>query len=807
MSGSFDFFNYNFSGLVSIFAALVGMAYPLIHQAIQRVDTMYESTSLAGYVQRQRPIKLFNVSLIASIAFAITIPFLLRLFEGYEILCLRLSVAHSIVTLILLLSVVMLYHFLQITVRPSEMLEYIKKNPDGGKPSGALIYVAQIARFASQRNDKNLYLEASGYIAHVMVSMRRDNLKYEDFPVEARETLLNLSQYFAEKPTGLMSHSTLLSSIFFDIDGYYPFSDEDFCYIWRTLDLVLQSGNESFLLSYWTFADQYYRFVLRNYYFHHSNDGDVNQYHKRYKDLHTMLGSLLVYNRRFSLLKTIMYFSNEEPPSYYLVPSSFSAIHESLIGFCKQAQIPFGMAHSYLMIGMTSDVNCDRDILATAYRYHAILTVRLFTINDYFVYSHSKEVPEVIDSKIEDIERDIQITNRLLSYIKEYYVSSNLDECLPTVPKQSDVEDLVNRYITKCYDKIKEIKNTHEIDYNKISYIKEHMILAAGNSLHLPGSEDVEIVDAKMLVLQPIIQWTFPINTEIVETGTYTNASNLPELIVERLNNQLWNAYNSIFIRTVPIVEYDIDFRDVKHALDKLGIDDTYAVISLGVYFGTFDALYSKEGDPFEWDGDKMFYHKVRFYSVPSSSQSLIVMKKNDVPFHTIEINTDTELHEIGTGLGLYSNIDSIQEINEDQFVLKTKRCVNLHFKDLLRYVRINIKHYSDKHWDIDRINKEVWKRNPYEIIEKLRNMNAEELMKKVMACFPGHSDNSIKVGDIFLPQHVAAYCNISPLQAREVLDMLCDAEYLVYEDASDTRVAGYHLTDKGYTFYSKSRK
>lgn len=807
MSNAFDFFNYNFSGLVSIFAALVGMAYPLIHQAIQRVDTMYESTSLAGYVQRQWPIQLFNIALIISIIFAITIPFLLRLFIGDEIVCLCFAVVHSIVTLVLLLSVVMLYHFLQITIRPSDMLEYIKKHPDGGKPAGALLYIAQIAKFASERNDTNLYFDASSHIAHVMVLMRRNNLKYESFPVEAREALLKLTQYFAEKPNGLMSHSTLLSSIFFDNDGYYPFSDGEFCYIWRTLDIVLQSGNESFISGYWTFADQYYRFVLRNYYSQHYNDGDVRQYHVRYKDLHTMLGSLLVYNKRFALLKTIMYFSNEEPPSYHLVPSSFEDIHESLVNFCKQAQFPFGLAHSYLMIGMTSDVNCDNDILATAYRYHAILTVRLFTINDYFVFSQSKIVPEVTESKIEDIEKDIQITNRLLAYIREYYATSILDECMTFVPKQTDVEGLVNQYIAKCNDKIKEIKNTHEIDYNKVSYIKENMIRAAENSLHIPDSADVTIEEANAVVLQPIIQWNLPINTEIVESGTYTNASNLPELIVERLNSLLWNAYNSIFLRTIPIVNYDIDFRDVKHAIDKLGIDDSYAVVSLGVYFGTFDTLYDKEGDPFEWDGDQMYYHNIRFFGVPSSSQSLIVLKKNDVPYHTIEANTDVEFDEVGTGLGLYSNIDNIQEINANQFELKTKRCISLHYKEYLRYVRISIKHYSDKRWDIESINKDVWAKNPYETIEKLNSMNNEELMSVVLACFPGHSDKSIKTGDIILPQHVAASCKITPIQAREVLNQLCDAGYLEYNEATERKVAGFHLAEKGFAFYMQHDK
>ena len=70
-------------------------------------------------------------------------------------------------------------------------------------------------------------------------------------------------------------------------------------------------------------------------------------------------------------------------------------------------------------------------------------------------------VTEVADSKIEDIEKDIQITNRLLAYIKEYYGTTVFGECLPFVPNQADVEDLVNQYIAKCNSKIKEIKDKH----------------------------------------------------------------------------------------------------------------------------------------------------------------------------------------------------------------------------------------------------------------------------------------------------------------------------------------------------------
>lgn len=85
--------------------------------------------------------------------------------------------------------------------------------------------------------------------------------------------------------------------------------------------------------------------------------------------------------------------------------------------------------------------------------------------------------------------------------------------------------------------------------------------------------------------------------------------------------------------------------------------------------------------------------------------------------------------------------------------------------------------------------------------------MNAVEQMKEVLACFPGHSDKSIKAGDIILPQHLATYCKISPMQANEILSKLCEAGYLVYGEASEGKVAGYHLTEQGFSFYTKNCK
>lgn len=67
-----------------------------------------------------------------------------------------------------------------------------------------------------------------------------------------------------------------------------------------------------------------------------------------------------------------------------------------------------------------------------------------------------------------------------------------------------------------------------------------------------------------------------------------------------------------------------------------------------------------------------------------------------------------------------------------------------------------------------------------------------------VIKCFPGYADGSLKVGDIILPQIVAACFKLSPQQAKFALDEMVGLGYLFYDEGNAMRVAGYHLTELG---------
>lgn len=71
-----------------------------------------------------------------------------------------------------------------------------------------------------------------------------------------------------------------------------------------------------------------------------------------------------------------------------------------------------------------------------------------------------------------------------------------------------------------------------------------------------------------------------------------------------------------------------------------------------------------------------------------------------------------------------------------------------------------------------------------------------ENMVKKILSCAGYNHD--IRVGDIILAQHVASNLNVSPMQAKQLLDELANAGYLEYLEATEKRVAGWHITQKG---------
>ncbi len=673
----FDFFDYNFSSLISIFAALMGVAYPLTLQAIQRIDEMYRSTKLAAYFQRQWFFRLFSGSLLVAIPMSIVAPFLLYYYSEHGQLVL-VSIVHAIVVFALTLSVVILFKFILMTTHPMKCLKYLESKLDGSNPP--LTEIFQILKYASDKDDDELYMEASSCIGAYLNNYRQ--VRDDDKSGEVWAMLMELLKQHSKRDNHFFSSGNLLVSYFFPITERIALTDEEFRYLWQTVDAVLQVDNESWIYSYWTFADQYYRFSLER-----CCGNDKVREQERFKEQHFMIGALLVYNGKYELLRKLMYFSNTLPQQFALVPSTFIHIHSQLYTLLSYKEKPLLLTQRYCMIGAPQDVSSDDFIARYAYRYAALLMIRLFTVNNWnYTYSNPMDLPSITKfDTIEELNAEIFRVNRLKDEISVWFEERNVIELtigLKNVNEES-VRKLCDDYIKQCEDQVVVLQSSTEVDPKKRNYIKSNLLKALKeNPLTLPTSSDI-LEGYEHSIIDNFIQ--YQIDRGILKVGTCINAFNQPELIIKRMNESAYKAYNSVFLLRSSVRSIRIAYKDIERVLDTIGVGKDNVVLSLGVYLDNDEKFVEKE--------NLRVYRGCEIYSIPSSQQSIVVMQKCDLPYvKKSALTNDHGLDMIDAEEFFYSNIDEIKELSDESSpFLCVDRGINLYTKERFRYIRLNI--------------------------------------------------------------------------------------------------------------------
>lgn len=697
----FDFFDYNFSSLISIFAALMGMAYPLILQAIQRIDEMYNSSKLAAYFQKQWFSLLFSHLLLVSIPVSIVAPFLLYYYRDFSWMMI-LSAVHAIIVFALAMSAFILFKYIMMTINPSKFFEYLEYKLYGSHPP--LTEIFQIQKYASDKDNEELFGNITTSISVYLNSYRKN--KRDDVAIDVWKMFRELYKQHSKRDNHFFSNRNLIVSYFFSPEEQIFLSEEEYIYIWQTVDAVVHADNESWVYNYWTYANQYYMFTLDHY---SKNDEGLKLQQERFKEQHFMIGALMTYNHKYVLLKRLMYFSNALPPTYDLVPSSFNIIILQLKSLIVKKDMPIELTKRYLMIGAPQDVSSDGFILSYAYKYASLLLIRLFTVNDWNItYSNPMGLPEISsDYTVEDLNEEVYMMNRLKHNISSWFEEK--DAIRQTIGEGrvvvDDVLNLCDEYIEKCKKQIETLNNSMEVDPEKQEYIKSHLLSALKDyPLALPIFGDINTDDYERKIINNYVK--FQIDKEILKVGTNVNASNLPDVIVGHLNELAYKAYNLLFLIQSSVRNVRIAYKDIKRVLDVIGVNEKNAVLSLGVYLGNYEAIYGKEDDDkFDDKDGYRTYKGCNIYSIPSTQQSIVVMQKSDIPFIRKEkLADDNNLDLIDEKEFFYSNIDKIEDLSEEVQYLIVNRGLYLYSKERFRYIRLNVDYNSGFETDMNKV-------------------------------------------------------------------------------------------------------
>lgn len=168
---AFDFSDYTYSGLIGIFSAIIGMCYPLMLQAIGRIDEKYHVIRFVELFKKETVYSRFNHLLLVSIAFAVIDPFALYIMSGILWMQMFVLVSHTLLVLILLLHVVALYRLILIYDDPHLFYEHLIQ-----KSGEFVLELIDLAKFAAKREDASLF---NACIQRVYEILQKDDYEKE----------------------------------------------------------------------------------------------------------------------------------------------------------------------------------------------------------------------------------------------------------------------------------------------------------------------------------------------------------------------------------------------------------------------------------------------------------------------------------------------------------------------------------------------------------------------------------------------------------------------------------------------------
>ena len=140
---------------------------------------------------------------------------------------------------------------------------------------------------------------------------------YPDYIVEA---LRRLGQASCSCQYPLLNRRIDIIQILFNQLEDYPITDQIYSYVWYLLNNMVSNGHDEWVKEYWSYACQYYLFTKK-----YAVNADEKQKND-FLEFHLMTGVMLVYMKRYNLLRHFMTYTSSLPAQYPLVPNTYCDI-------------------------------------------------------------------------------------------------------------------------------------------------------------------------------------------------------------------------------------------------------------------------------------------------------------------------------------------------------------------------------------------------------------------------------------------------------------------------------------------------
>ena len=694
---NFDFLYHSYTFTITIFAAVFGMAYPLMLQAIERIDDKYTSSVLATDLRKRWQFKAFHVLIFLCI---ICLPILAYIIEATDSMQYRYIIV-SIVTILiiaLMVDVVFLVRQILIFYSPKELLEHLE-NKNDVKNANALL---DLARFAEKADEFILYVSSLSSVFRYILDEQKD-ANYEG-PVEYSKEVIDILAKIAKKVGDTSQNDDRynyvgLVPVIYNNEIHGRISAVTFLRMWEMVNRAAKAGNSGWFRDYWTYADQYYRFAIYD-----RSTETIRANMMEFYHYHVMVGGLLVYFKRYDWLRHIMHFTQEMPARFALIPGTLTKISSELRYLEQLLSKPFGVYQKYQFYGLDIVVTA---IVGYAYQYLALLVVRMWSYEDYnYNYANPFDLPGGSDDSIEANEDMIISVEQLKKHVERWYDNGAIIEFgFSNIPSVKDVTDKLDEYIVALKLKNKEIESRNEVDEHKVQVIKDEIIVSnAYSHCSVPMISDDWKPDDNYIGYSTPVLVSQTLEKPFIIKGTIKSMGNVGNCLVTSLNYEMVNEYIRICSAQMPSsIKYNINQRHLLDAIDKLDLPEDYVIVEWGNALNLYDLK------------KKLIYHdnelsyngrKILNLGMCGYPACLWLVNEDDLPLMEI-VDTSTmsaDFSEIDHTNYLYSNIDHLKSPYEIKLVQSIQVFSHKKYsKTCLFKVMFD---YGDNTYDLDKVVK-----------------------------------------------------------------------------------------------------
>ena len=693
----FDFVNYTYSGVLSVLSTLFGLSYPLVIGCIEKIDDKFGSTKLSERFMNEISFKCFKTSLVINLIMAVLFPFLMDMCTHARII-MGLQCIGAIVLVscaLLLFSKIITYY--KINDLQKEIIEDYNKAVEKKDKAKEAKYFTQwvdllgeLGKSPNAEIVQDVYSELLEYTARAYKENKDNKGKTLEFDPYYYEGVSRINEFLCNgesKPISVNNGNSILTSLIL-MDSVV--SETTYRYLWRNIRIQMFYNKDEWIMAYWKMASQkmslfigpkiQYLYDEERKPYTKEQIEDIKKQRENFMEFHIMLCSMLIQEKKYRLLELMLSFTQSEPPSYPLVPSSLSEIIDTFNKINHNSFIdPFYYESRYQMPNMHGIT--EGKIVGAANCYLALLAYRIYVIRWNYGYEsvlNTGALPNTL-SELNALKDNLDVFKRWLERIKD---NKDLLNVVRFTSFDKEIEEkaliydkanllrpdqLVSRMQKEILDKMEQLRTTLPLSVEKIDSEEHELtgnIIKAmapyGDLLGRRFSQD------KCYNLNSSVTMPFP-NTAFLNNPDVGHAGIAGCMSSYMLHN-FYHMFASSFFAEHSQTDYSLSSEDLFQAIDKLNLNEQHYIIAFGLYFdyyiGTIKDL-KKEAD------HKYSYKGIKILSLNCNtevfSQMVYVMRFEDRPFMDFHEPTAEEqkklcLEKMNALYGLWLSLEKISE-------------------------------------------------------------------------------------------------------------------------------------------------